>query len=58
MLQNITGMVNLISNCHLLSNCFIYCFRVTVRAVLSLVGPAHKLILLPTCKCDMFVLSK
>jgi len=42
-------------NCHLLSNCFIYCFRVTISAVLSLVGPAHKLILLPTCKCDMFV---
>jgi len=39
----------------LLSNCFIYCFRVTVSAVLSLVGPAHKLILLATCKCDMFV---
>jgi len=42
-------------HCHLLSNCFICCFRVTVSAVLSLVGPAHKLILLlPTCKCDMF----
>jgi len=30
--------------------------RVTISdPVLSLVGPAHKLILLPTCKCDMFV---
>ena len=39
----------------LFGNCFIYCFRVTVSAVLSLVGPAHKLIsVLPTCKCDMF----
>ena len=42
-------------NCHLLSNCFIYCFRVAITAVHSLAGPAHKPILLPTCKCDMFV---
>jgi len=44
-------------HCHLLGNCFIYCFRVTVSAALSVVGPAHKLILLllVPCKCNMFV---
>jgi len=35
--------------------CLTSCFRVTVSAVLSLVGPAHKLFLaLPACKRDMF----
>jgi len=38
-----------------LSICLTYRFRVTVSALLSLVGPAHQLLLpLAAFKCDVF----
>ena len=38
----------------LLGTCLTYCFRVTVSAVSSLVGPAHRLICCYLCWCDIF----
>ena len=38
----------------LLGICLTYCFRVTVSAVSSLVGPAHGLICCYLCWCDIF----
>jgi len=43
------------SSLSVLGICLTYCFRVNVSAVLSFVGPAHKLFVPPpTCKHDMF----